>query len=116
MAAAHGAGQDPVAVHVGSDNVCSHELIQIHKDLSGQQLGQSRVRIGKTKSMDSEKYGSKYGRGMENGRRTVRSFSKFAAIHERMTRSGDYDSATVATASPNSSAAVTKPNSSGESS
>ena len=59
MAATHGAGQDPMAVHVGLDDVRSHELAQPSKGLSRQRLGRSRVRIGKTKSMEPEVWTAK---------------------------------------------------------
>ena len=51
MAATHGAGQDPIAVHVGLDDIRSHELNQLIKDSFRQRQGRSRVRIDKIKSM-----------------------------------------------------------------
>ena len=68
MAAAHGAGQDPMAVHVGLDDIRSHELCQPSKVSSGQRQGRSRVRIRKTKTMGSEVWTAKvWNRRYERG-------------------------------------------------
>ena len=49
MAAAHGAGRDPMAVHVSPSAARSHELIQPSKDSSRQRRGRSRVWIREVK-------------------------------------------------------------------
>ena len=61
MAAMHGAGHDPMAVHVGSSAARSHELIQFIKGSSRQRRGRSRVWIREAKV-----WGRRYGRGMES--------------------------------------------------
>ena len=54
MAATHGAGQDPTAVHTGPSNAYNQKLAQhLGDNLFALQI-KSWVRIGKTKSMGSE--------------------------------------------------------------